>query len=407
VSSRWWDLHGVFPCPRGPKPDASVRGWPHVRAPADPTHIAAAAYVTTWIRPEPPAPVGWPPPDPAAGEFHRSLPGYVPTPVVDLPGLAAELGVGRVVVKDESARFDLGAFKYLGAAWATFRAVAERSGFTGGHNLADLRAHLARGASVTLVTATDGNHGRAVARTARLLGLPAAVFVPEVVPPVVITRITHEGADLTVVAGDYDTAVATASAAADANPHAILVQDTAWEGYERIPAWIVDGYGTLCVEMDAQLAALGTRADAALVPVGVGSLAQAVLLHYAGTGARVISVEPDTAACVLASMQSGALTSVATAGTVMNGLNCGTPSSIAWPYLKRGLAGAVAVTDEQDSDAMSLLAAGGLSIGPSGAASVAGARVLLAGDGADERRAALGLDRNSTIVCICTEGALE
>src|ERR1700723_3023851 len=124
-------------------------------------------------------------PDDAAAAFHRALPGYAPTPLGEAPALAAELGVGRLFIKDESARFDLGAFKFLGASWAGFRAVAARTGYAGPAALDGLQAHL-RGrdpaADLALVTATDGNHGRAVARTARLLGLPARVYLPKVAP---------------------------------------------------------------------------------------------------------------------------------------------------------------------------------------------------------------------------------
>src|ERR1700678_2825060 len=165
-------------------------------------------------------------PDDGAAAFHRALPGYAPTPLVEATALAAELGVGRLFVKDESARFDLRAFKYLGASWAGFRAVAARTGYTGPATLEGLRSFLAADASggrpgrrfgaLTLITATDGNHGRAVARTARLLGLPARVYVPEGVPDVVIDRINAEGAMLTVIDGDYDGAVMAARAEADA-----------------------------------------------------------------------------------------------------------------------------------------------------------------------------------------------
>ena len=225
-----------------------------------------------------------------AAAFHRGLPGYAPTPLVEAPALAAELGVGRLFVKDESARFDLRAFKYLGASWAGFRAVAARTGYTGPATLDGLRSFLTvavpggagRGAAagaLTLVTATDGNHGRAVARTARLLGLPARVYVPAGVPGVVIDRINAEGALLTVVDADYDGAVMAARADAEAVSVAetaaaadvaggdgaaafggaggILIQDTAWDGYEQVPSWIVAGYETLFAEIDAQLAAAG------------------------------------------------------------------------------------------------------------------------------------------------------
>ena len=388
-------------------------------------------------------------PDDDAAAFHRGLPGYAPTPLVEAPALAAELGVGRLFVKDESARFDLRAFKYLGASWAGFRAVAARTGYTGPATLEGLRSFLAPTASgavgadvaggLTLITATDGNHGRAVARTARLLGLPARVYVPKGVPDVVIDRINAEGALLTAVDADYDGAVIAARADAEAGADAVagavagaatgdaatsgggmLIQDTAWDGYEQVPSWIVAGYETLFAEIDAQLAAAGAapfgRARAGLisVPVGVGSLAQAAVAHYRRSGLPredrplLLSVEPDTAACVLRSLAEGGLASVPTAATVMNGLNCGTPSSIAWPYLRDGLDAAIAVTDADAGEAVAALSSAGVSAGPSGAAGFAGLRSALTGPGASARRRDLGLDAGGppVIVCLSTEGPL-
>ena len=371
-------------------------------------------------------------PDGDAAAFHRGLPGYAPTPLIEAPALAAELGVGRLFVKDESARFDLRAFKYLGASWAGFRAVAARTGYTGPATLEGLRSFLAPAGSgavggdagrgvggLTLITATDGNHGRAVARTARLLGLPARVYVPTGVPGVVIDRINAEGALLTVVDADYDGAVMAARAAANAG--GLLIQDTAWDGYELVPSWIVAGYETLFAEIDAQLAAAGAaplggaRAGLISVPVGVGSLAQAAVAHYRRSGLPraqrplLLSVEPDTAACVLRSLGDGELASVPTAATVMNGLNCGTPSSIAWPYLRDGLDAAIAVTDADARDAVAALAAAGVTAGPSGAAGLAGLRAALTGAGAASRRRDLGLDAGGPplVVCLSTEGPLE
>jgi diaminopropionate ammonia-lyase len=371
-------------------------------------------------------------PDDGAAAFHQGLPGYAPTPLLEAPALAAELGVGRLFVKDESARFDLRAFKYLGASWAGFLAVAARTGYAGPASLDGLRSFLAPAAAggaadgaLTLITATDGNHGRAVARTARLLGLPARVYLPKGVPDVVIDRIKAEGALLTVVDADYDGAVMAARADVDATAGGgaggMLIQDTAWDGYEQVPSWIVAGYETLFAEIDAQLAAAGAAwfggAGAGLisVPVGVGSLAQAAVAHYRRSGLPrqrrplLLSVEPDTAACVLRSLADGALASVPTAATVMNGLNCGTPSSIAWPYLRDGLDAAIAVSDADAREAVAALSAAGVTAGPSGAAGLAGLRAALTGAGAASRRRDLGLDagRAPIVVCLSTEGPLD
>ncbi|MCO6006955.1 diaminopropionate ammonia-lyase [Actinoallomurus purpureus] len=329
--------------------------------------------------------------------FHAALPDYSPTPLTELPLLAGELGVGRVFVKDESCRLGLPAFKALGASWAVHRAVSERavSGKEPG--------------PVTLVTATDGNHGRAVARMARLLGQHAHIFVPQGVHPQAVAAIVAEQAQVTEIAGSYDEAVRLAARAAAA-PDAVLVQDTAWPGYEQIPGWIVEGYSTLCAEIDEQLTAEGVveGPDLVSIPVGVGSLAQAVVTHYrsrpSGRAPALLSVEPEAAACVLKSLTLGEPVSVTTGETIMAGLNCGTPSSIAWPCLQGGLDAAVAIPDADSTRAAAHLAALDVSSGPCGAAALAGLRAVLTGVGSEERRTALGLEVTSVVVLLSTEG---
>ncbi|MBC3982362.1 pyridoxal-phosphate dependent enzyme [Streptomyces sp. AC536] len=390
------------------------------------------------------------------------MPDYAPTRLVELPSLAAELGVGRVFVKDESSRLGLPAFKALGASWALHRVLAERGGATAGASGAaepvDAGAGVAAGPAgtehgpigaaagpagagvvagaaepVTFVTATDGNHGRAVARIARLLGQRAHVFVSRGVHPEAVAAIEGEGARVTRVAGPYDLAVREAARAVEdagdgpgagsgsgreASP-TVLVQDSGRPGYERIPGWIVEGYATLFAEIDAQLAAAGAGApDLVAIPVGVGSLAQAAVTHYrapapdtnsgsgsgAGPGPALLAVEPEAAACVLESLRRGERVSVATGDTAMAGLNCGTPSSLAWPALRAGLDAAVAVSEARAARAVRDLAALGVPSGPCGAASLAGVRAALTGDGAADRRAALGLGPTATLVLLSTEG---
>ncbi len=370
-----------------------------------------------------------PAPDRAARAFHRLLPGYRPTPLVETPSLAARLGVGRVLVKDESQRFDLRAFKMLGASWATYRCLCTRAGGslgTGGaapRDLAEIRRTAATMAPLRLVTATDGNHGRAVARMAGWLDLAAHVFVPADTSLAVVGAIAGEGARVTTVDGDYDVAVRAAAAQAEVDDDAVLVQDTAWPGYELVPSWVVAGYLTLFTELDEQMLAFGGDIDLVSVPVGVGSLAHAALAHYRSRdGARpaVLGVEPQVAACVLASLRRGELCSVTTAATSMAGLNCGTPSLIAWPYLQQGLDAAVAVSDEQAASAAAAMHAAGISAGPSGAASLAGVDALVAGTARAEGRAIVrgargsrgspgcgpgDLGPASTVVLVSTEGA--
>lgn len=318
----------------------------------------------------------------AARAFHRTLPGYAPTPLRELPEAASELGLGRLLVKDESSRLGLPAFKVLGASWACRQVLDRRPG-------------------ARLVTATDGNHGRAIARMARHFGTAATVFVPAVMLAATADRIADEGAEVVRIAGDYDEAVRSAAVFADEAPDRALVQDTAWEGYTDAPQWIVDGYDTLLEEVDE---ALGGPPDLVVVPVGVGSLAQAVVAHYRGPGqgrTAVLSVEPDTAACVVTSLATGAPVTVPTGETVMAGLNCGTVSSLAWPVLRNGLDAAITVTDAEALAASAELAAFGISSGPCGAATLAALRGAL-GDPA--RRAALDLPDAPVVVLLSTEG---
>ena len=325
--------------------------------------------------------------------FHAGLPGYAPTPLVELPAIATQLGVGRAFVKDESTRMGLAAFKVLGASWAVHQVLSRHPA----------------GAELLLVTASDGNHGRAVARMARLSGQRAHVVVPSGVHPVAIAAIAAEGARVTEVAGTYDDAVRRAAEVAR-EASAVLVQDTAWPGYEQVPGWIVEGYSTLFAEVDAQLA--GARAAGpglVVVPAGVGSLAQAAVTHYRShpgeSAPALLSVEPESAAGVLASLAQGELVSVPTGATIMAGLNCGTPSMLAWPYLREGLDGALAVTDADSIAAAHELAGHGIPAGPCGAAALAGALAALTGEGAGARRAALAIGAETTVVLLSTEGA--
>jgi diaminopropionate ammonia-lyase len=320
----------------------------------------------SWVDRPAPAPVR---------DFHRSLPGYTPTRLAALPALARTVGVGQILAKDESNRLGLPAFKALGASWAIHQALRQRP----------------PAGPVTIVTATDGNHGRAVARFAGQFGHRAAVFVPDGIHPAAVQAIRDEGADVTHVRGDYDMAV---RAAADAE--GVLVQDTAWDGYETIPGWIVDGYSTLFAELDEQL---DVRPDLLVVPAGVGSLLQAALTHRRD-GTAVLSVEPRAAACVLASVAAGHPVTVATGTTNMAGLNCGTVSSLAWPVIRRGLDACVAVDDATVAEAARELAAHGVPAGPCGAAPLAALRAALA----DPLRTALGLTATSTVVLLVTEG---
>jgi diaminopropionate ammonia-lyase len=304
--------------------------------------------------------------------FHQSLPSYCPTPLTPVPALAAELRVGQVLVKDESQRLGLPAFKALGAWWAIHRAVQDHPGTS------------------ELVTATDGNHGCAVARRAAMLGLAAHVFVPDVVSDASVQAIRSEGAAVTVVPDSYDAAVA--EAASYAGDDRLLIQDSAWPGYEVIPQYIVDGYSTLFREIDVQ-------PDLVVVPMGVGSAAQAAVTHYRSGSVTpaLLGVEPATASCITTSLLAGELLTIPTSKTVMAGLNCGTPSSLAWPVLRSGLDYSITVEDDAALQAVDDLQTAGISSGSSGAATLAGVRAA---------RDRLNLMENSTVVLISTEACI-
>jgi diaminopropionate ammonia-lyase len=341
--------------------------------------------------------------EPSRKEFHSSLPGYRPTPLVELPELAAELGVAAVFVKDESYRLGLPAFKILGAFWAVNCALSERNGFEPARSLAELRD---RSGPATLVTATDGNHGRALARVAALLGLAARIYVPAGTSQESVQAIAGEGAQVLQTDLVYDEVVWAAASSTAGHRDDLLIQDTAWQGYEQIPQWIVQGYGTLFDEIEVQLGARPVHL--LVVPTGVGSLLQAALQHYRVPSLQqqpaLLAVEPVTAACVTASLAVGKQVSVDTsAPTIMAGLNCGTVSAIAWPVIRDGLNASVAVTDDQARAAMLRLHELGVTAGPCGGASLAGVRAVLK---EVDRRNALTIGDDSALVLISTDGAV-
>jgi diaminopropionate ammonia-lyase len=335
--------------------------------------------------------------DPRA--FHRALPGYGVTPLVEASTLAAELGLDALWVKVESSRLGLPSFKILGASWAISRLLAERfPAVPDPPTLDDLRSALATADPVTFVAATDGNHGRAVARMARLLGSECRILVPAGTAAARIDGIASEGAKVEVVDGTYDDAVAASAAlAAD---DVLVVSDTSWDGYVDVPARVIEGYATIFAEVDEQL---GRDAiDLVVVPMGVGALTAAVVAHYAARAA-VVAVEPLTAACGLASARAGAPAFVpGPHDSIMAGLNCGTVSLIAWPAVQAGVDAFVAVDDPAAEQAMRDLAALGVVAGETGAASLAGLRALAAH--ADDA----GIDvRGRRALVLCTEGATD
>jgi diaminopropionate ammonia-lyase len=341
-------------------------------------------------------------------DLHRTLPGYAVTPLHRLGALAAEAGLGEVWVKDESLRLGLPSFKILGGAWAVHRLVLEQAGRElAGTGIDDLRAAAATLGEVTLATATDGNHGRGVARMARLLGFGAVVFVPTGTAQARIDAIESEGAKVVVDPGNYDDAVDRA--AREAAEHGwFAVADVARDEDDRVPDWVMDGYDTIFDEADEQLPGPPT---VVFLQAGVGALTGAGLRHYllaAATGAprpRFATVEPLSAACLLESAAAGELLTIdAGQESIMAGLNCGTPSSGAWPVIEATVDVYLAVPDDLAREAMRQLAEAGIVSGESGAAGLAG---LLAALEDPAAREALHLDGGARVLLLNTEGATD
>jgi diaminopropionate ammonia-lyase len=323
-------------------------------------------------------PADVPPPSDDAAAFHRALDGYRPTPLHELPDVAGELALGRVTVKDESDRLGLPAFKVMGAAWAVERALREQP---------DVH---------TLVAASAGNHGRAVAHVAALRGLNCRVYLPARSVAARREAIAAEGAEVVVVDGSYEDGVARA--AADGEQDGVLeLADVGASGPAR---WVIDGYATLFAEV-------GPGFDLILVPIGVGSLGAAAARFGAKIGAKVIGVEPETAACLTASLAAGRPVSVETPGTTMAGLDAAEVSEAAWPTLIAGIHGTITVSDEATHAAMRELSAAGLQIGDSGAAPLAALRALVQSPECAALRDAVGLDTTTRALLVATEGATD
>ena len=366
--------------------------------------------------------------------FHRRLPGYHPTPLLSIPRLAAALGVGELLVKAESTRFGLPAFKMLGASWATYRAVCERlaeQAATDGRpsdgrpsdgratdgratdslgpwgNVEELARALKPLLPFRLAAATDGNHGRAVARMARWLGFEARIFVPRGTTDARIQAIASEGAEVLVVDGGYDDAVARS--AEEAGPRCIVISDTSWPGYSDIPSWVIEGYGTMFAEIDDALGQSGRgQPDVVVVPIGVGALAAATVTHTRGAlhPPNLIGVEPTSAASTTASVLAGRLVTLTEPqDSIMAGLNCGTPSPVAWPRVSSGVSGFVTIDDDWAREAVRVLATFGIEAGETGAAALGGL-LALQRQGRASPLATL-IDEGSSVLVLVTEGASD
>ena len=330
-----------------------------------------------------------------AREEITAWPGYAPTPLHDLP----PGGFARLAYKDEGPRFGLGSFKALGGAYAVQRlAVMElsRRGVrtTGAELLASRAA-----ADLTVTCATDGNHGRSVAWGAQRIGAACVIYVHETVSQGRRDAIAAYGAEVREVPGNYDDAVREAASAAEANGWHV-VSDTSYPGYTETPRDVMQGYRLMA---DEALDQMGEAPTHVFIQGGVGGVAAAVAtqLRARRIPARLVVVEPDEAACLLASAEAGALTIVpGDLPTLMAGLACGEPSLLAWQELERSAAAFMAVPDAAAVEAMRALKALGITAGESAVAGLCGA-ILAARDGR------LGLGADSRVLVFGTEGATD
>ncbi len=353
----------------------------------------------------------WPAPDPSVWTFHRRMPAYSATTLYDGPDLAAKYGVKRVLVKAETQRLGLPSFKILGASWASYRALCDHLGFDPEPwaNVNDLSRRIAYLRPFSFAAATDGNHGRAVAFMARLLGFSCRIFVPKGTVPARIHAIQNEGAEVTVVDGDYDAAVARS--AEEASDRCLVISDTSWPGYDVTPRRVVDGYTTIFLEIEQALAAAGVGApDVVIVPMGVGAFMSAAVSYYRSrpwTGA-LVGVEPADANCIQASATAGEMTAVpGPHRSIMVGLNCGLPSPVAWPRVSTGVDWMVSIGDERAREGMRGLAGSGVVAGETGAAALGALAALAEDDATAAFRDAGLLGPDKTVLLMITEGATD
>ena len=350
----------------------------------------------------------------AAAGFLAWRGNHQPTPLHELPAMARELGVGAIHLKDEASRFGLGSFKALGGSYAVIRLFLEeasrrlgRSIGLGDLNGADVR-DVAR--STTFCAATDGNHGRSVAYGAQLIGATAVIFMHAGVSQARAAAIARLGAEIVRVDGAYDDSVVEAARVAVEHGW-IVVSDTSWQGYERVPRMVMQGYTVLVAEA---LDAMVEHPTHVFVQAGVGGLAAAAAGHMAlRFGPRrptFVVVEPDRAACVFASMAAGRPCKIEPQqATVMAMLECYEPSLIAWPILARTADAFMTIGEDAAAAIMNRLARpigddAPIVAGESGGVGLAGL-VDLAAD--PSSRAAIGLDDSSRVLVINTEGATD
>lgn len=352
--------------------------------------------------------------------FHESFPQYNRTPLVKLDKMAAHLGLKDIFIKDESYRFELNAFKVLGGSYAIAKYIASKLGKDVSElpysvlTSDKLREELG---PVTFFTATDGNHGRGVAWAANRLKQNCVIYMPIGTTQTRLDHVLRENAKASIEDLNYDDCVRKAAAEADETPNGVIIQDTAWDGYEEIPTWIMQGYGTMAYEADEQLGEYGCdRPTHIFIQAGVGSLAGAVQGYfanrYAGNEPTVVIVETAVAACLYKSASAGDGEIRTVDGdmlTLMNGLACGEPSTISWDILRNHVDTFVSCPDWVTAKGMRVLAAPikgdtPVTAGESGAVTMGLLYNLMTNDDYKELRDELKLDENSKVLLFSTEG---
>ena len=354
-----------------------------------------------------------------ANEFHKSFPQYSVTPLQKLSALASYLGVKGIYCKDESYRFGLNAFKVLGGSYAMGRYIAKELG----RDISELPYNVLSSdklreefGQATFFTATDGNHGRGVAWAANRLGQKAVVRMPKGTTRTRFDNIAKEGAEVTIEEMNYDDCVRMAAEAAKTE-HGIIVQDTAWDGYEEIPSWIMQGYGTLVLEADKQLKENGVeRPTHVFVQAGVGSLAGAVVGYFAHKYKEnppvMVVCEASAADCLYrsAAQADGNLVNVTgDLQTIMAGLACGEGNTIGWDILKNHVTVFASCPDWMSAKATRIYANPlesdpHIVSGESGSVPLGLVYTALHDEDAKDLKEALKLDENSNILVISTEG---
>ncbi|WP_308664230.1 diaminopropionate ammonia-lyase [uncultured Acidaminococcus sp.] len=353
-----------------------------------------------------------------AWNFHRTIPGYVPTPLVDLKGLAEHLGLEAFYVKDESFRFGLNAFKGLGGSFCVAQVLGEKLGIPITEMtfalLQDPAVH-AKIKDLCFVTATDGNHGRGIAWTAHCLGVKSRVFMPKGSSRERLENIRALGSDACITEFNYDDTVRHAARVAE-ETGGVLVQDTAWEGYETIPGWIMEGYTTLALEAAEALSQPPTHI---FLQAGVGAMSGALagfFADYYGSRKPVITiVEPNRADCIFrtAAAGDGKLHTVTGAlDTIMAGLACGEPCTLGWGELAAHAEHFASVPDWAAAQGMRILGApvpgdSRVISGESGAVTSGFVCELYRNKELEPLKKELGLDKDSRVLCISTEGATD